>query len=253
MFDIQSLQNSKIIHVKKLLTQRDYRESAQEFVIENEKVIHEIIAKNPQQIAYVLNDGSQVFGDSVSSYTVDPKILRTLNASKKRPQVIAVMKFPSPTTWQPTWETVAVLDQIRDPKNLGAICRAAAAFHIDAIALTPNTADPFHPEAVQAMAGTLFTIPFIQLDELQFGQLLQAGFKPFILKANGKKQIHTFTFPKKSLLVLGSESDGVCTSFLLDSCIEALTIPIHPSVESLNVGVAAGITFYAVHIAKNKE
>jgi len=137
---------------------------------------------------------------------------------------------------------ILALDGVTNPQNLGMIIRSAAAGEIDAILLPSKGAAQISPLVIKASVGTLFRMPIIKCDKLyrtlQEFQSSQA--KIYTLSSHATKSYRDISYAKKSIFVLGNESEGVSTEIekLSD---ESIYIPMKRGVESLNVAVTASL------------
>ncbi len=138
------------------------------------------------------------------------------------------------------------VDHIADPGNLGVIIRSADWFGVDTVILSPGSVDLYNPKVVRSTAGSIFHLPIVSCTEAAgsferaLKELRSGGFKLFGASVNGKADLRTVKWPKKSFLIIGSEARGISgdVAALLD---ENIAIPKFGKAESLNAGVAAGI------------
>lgn len=135
-------------------------------------------------------------------------------------------------------------EEIQDPANVGGIIRTAAAFGLDALWLSPGSADPFNPKVVRGTAGTLLTFPVFTLPDCQ--RLTQEGCALLAAEPPGpaSKDLRTLTTrPKRSVLAFGNESRGLS---LATQSLATLRfhIPLSKRVESLNVAASAAIAAF---------
>jgi TrmH family RNA methyltransferase len=141
----------------------------------------------------------------------------------------------------------AYLEDIRSPFNIGAIFRTAESFGAAKIWLSPFCADPRHPRAERTAMGCIDVLPWERLsttDEL--AKKKEEGFSLFALETGGIP-LNMFHFPKKGILICGSEELGVSPASLTlaRSSAGIVTIPTFGAKGSLNVSVAFGITMQA--------
>jgi tRNA G18 (ribose-2'-O)-methylase SpoU len=143
---------------------------------------------------------------------------------------------------------VAVLENVMNPTNIGAIFRSAAALGIDAVLLTHAGSDPLYRRAVRVSMGTVFQIPWTYLaEDTDWQDLLHGlGFKTaamalrddsYSIADERLKEI------KKLAIVLGTEGDGLASSTIAD-CDYTVKIPMSHGVDSLNVAAASAVAFY---------
>ena len=141
--------------------------------------------------------------------------------------------------------TLVFLDQLEDSQNVGAIFRSALAFNIDGIILTESQSVNENGFIAKSACGGLDKIPFTYISNLSSAikTLKDNGYWVYGLDGKASKLISEIDFPKKTVLVLGSESDGmrkITSSF----CDELIKIKISDELESLNVSNTAAVTFY---------
>ncbi len=143
---------------------------------------------------------------------------------------------------------VAVLENVMNPTNIGAIFRSAAALGMDAVLLTSAGSDPLYRRAVRVSMGTVFQVPWTYLpeDELWTGMLRRFGFKTAAMALSDDSI--SIADPRlegieKLAVVLGTEGDGLADSTIAD-CDYTVRIPMWHGVDSLNVAAASAVAFY---------
>jgi len=138
----------------------------------------------------------------------------------------------------PTYRLIA-LDGIHNPQNLGMIIRSCAAGNVDGIILPKKNSAKISPLVVKASAGTLFKIPIYFCDKLEdIFPKLNADI--YALSLDAKESIYNAHTTKKSIFVLGNESEGISPQ-VQKLCNTKLLIPMNRGVESLNVAVTAAL------------
>jgi len=142
---------------------------------------------------------------------------------------------------------IVVLDDIQDYGNLGTIIRTAHGLFVDTFMFTNDDADPFQRKVIDSSRGSVFQGSFIfennAQESIQF--LKKAGYQIVVTSPHAKNlQSQTpLRIGSPIALVVGNETRGVDQQFLEQADI-AIQIPMSKTVESLNVGVAAGISIY---------
>lgn len=144
-----------------------------------------------------------------------------------------------------THPAVAVLGEVQDPHNVGAIIRSAAAFGISGVLIPEHNQAPITGAVVKASSGMVFRIPLVSIGNVNHALrvLKEKGFWVYGLARGGKKTPGTDIFGAPSVFVVGNEGAGVREKTLA-ACDVALSIPIHARTESLNASVSAAIVFY---------
>lgn len=142
---------------------------------------------------------------------------------------------------------IAVLDGVKDPRNLGAIIRSAAAFGIGGVVVRAWRAVGLTATVGKTAAGGLEHIPVAEVANLSHSldRLKAHGFWVIGTDEDGEIACDTFTFPSPLALVFGEEGKGV-SPLVKRHCDVLVRIPLEGPLQSLNVAVAAGVLFYAV-------
>ncbi len=141
---------------------------------------------------------------------------------------------------------LAVLGEIQDPQNVGAVIRSAAAFGVTAVLLPEHNQAPVTGTVVKVSAGMVFRIPIVSIGNvnLTLRDLKDRGFWVYGLAAEGEQSLSTEKFDAPTVFVLGNEMKGIREK-TRDVCDVLLSIPIAPRCESLNAATAASVSFYA--------
>ncbi len=137
--------------------------------------------------------------------------------------------------------TLLVLDNVRDPGNLGTIMRQAAAFDCDGLLLLKGCVDAYNHKAVRASMGGVFHVPVFNdlTPEVVIEKLSSTGVWPYVTGTKGKNAFEV-SYPPKTAFIIGGESEGV-QPFWGDHAVIQVSIPQTAKVESLNAAVAASI------------
>lgn len=133
------------------------------------------------------------------------------------------------------------LDGIQDPGNLGAIARVAEGLGANGLLLSPGCADPNHPRALRASAGSLLRLPAVRGVEAADGAAWSAGAPWIGLEAHaGAEPLRALRGNRPFVLALGAEGPGLSAA-VRERLDRTVTIPLHGRLESLNVAVAAAL------------
>jgi 23S rRNA (guanosine2251-2'-O)-methyltransferase len=139
---------------------------------------------------------------------------------------------------------VAVLGEVQDPHNVGAIIRSAAAFGLSAVLIPEHNQAPITGAVVKSSAGMAFRIPLVSIGNVNHALevLKKKGFWIYGLDMEGAA-LGSEGFEKPSAFVIGNEGAGI-RQMTLKNCDITLSIPMHSRTESLNAAASAGIVFY---------
>ncbi|MFI1381705.1 TrmH family RNA methyltransferase [Embleya sp. NPDC020886] len=145
---------------------------------------------------------------------------------------------------------VAVLEGVNDHTNVGAIFRGAAALGMDAVLLSPDCADPLYRRSVKVSMGAVFSVPYARLEPWPGGlDVLRGAGLTLLALTPAPGSVALNELPAADLercaLMLGAEGPGL-TAKALAAADRLVRIPMSHGVDSLNVGAAAAVAFYAV-------
>lgn len=143
---------------------------------------------------------------------------------------------------------VAVLENVVNPTNVGAIFRSAAALNMDAVLLTPACSDPLYRRSSRVSMGTVFQIPWTYLDsDTDYPQQLrEMGFRTAAMALSDNSvsiEAPELAAEKKLAIVLGTEGEGLADKTVAD-CDYTVKIPMSHDVDSLNVAAASAVAFW---------
>lgn len=189
-------------------------------------------------------------------YTGEREVLARLTGYELTRGVLCAMRRPSPKDFREVCagtRRVAVLENVVDSTNVGAIIRSAAALGIDAVLLTPSCCDPLNRRAVRVSMGTVFQIPWAYIGEQPadwpspgLDWLNGLGFKTAAMALRGDSVSigdEGLAAEAKLAIVLGTEGTGLTTRTIAD-CDYTVRIPTQHGVDSLNVAAASAVAFW---------
>lgn len=229
---IKSSDNKKYKSLKKLLTKKE-REKTKTFLIEGKNIIEE--AKKHNKILTYITDDLNKVEDNI--FYVDKKLKESLSSLKNSNEDIALIKYLD--IKEVSSDTILLIDDVRDPSNLGTILRTALAFNIKDVVLSLNTVDLYNPKVLRASEGAIFSLNILREDLIGFiSKHKDYKVLSTSLKANDLKALKT----NKKMIVIGNEGKGVSEEILKISD-DYLKIPIK-NIDSLNVAIATSIILF---------
>ncbi|CAL9374552.1 23S rRNA (guanosine-2'-O-)-methyltransferase RlmB [Streptomyces sp. enrichment culture] len=186
-------------------------------------------------------------------YVVDPRLAeRVTGYHVHRGALASMRRKPLPGTAEllRTARRVVVMESVNDHTNIGAIFRSAAALGMDAVLLSPDCADPLYRRSVKVSMGAVFSVPYARLDPWPqaLETVREAGFRLLALTPDARATALDEAAPHRTdrvALMLGAEGEGLSRRALA-AADEWVRIPMSHGVDSLNVGAAAAVAFYAV-------
>lgn len=184
----------------------------------------------------------------VPVYTADFDVLTQLTGFQLTRGMLCAMRRPPLPSVEAICRgarRIAVLEDVQNPTNVGAIFRSAAALHMDAVLLTPNCSNPLYRRAIRVSMGTVFQIPWTYLDG-DMAQLQKLGFRTAAMalcEDSVSIRDPRLQAEEKLAVVLGTEGDGLASSTIA-ACDYTVRIPMSHGVDSLNVAAASAVAFF---------
>ena len=193
----------------------------------------------------------------VPVYTAPFDVLTRLTGFALTRGMLCAMYRPEPRSVEEVCRSagrIAVLDQIMNPTNVGAIFRSAAALQMDAVLLTHGCSDPLYRRAIRVSMGTVFQIPWAFFaaegpdawPEGGTALLRRMGFRTVAMALREDSlslEDPRLAAQEKLAVVLGSEGDGLREDTLA-ACDYTVRIPMSHGVDSLNVAAASAVAFW---------
>jgi tRNA G18 (ribose-2'-O)-methylase SpoU len=229
------------------------------FIAEGEKVIRRAAAAGYPVRSLLLEEkwlaglADVLDGTDAPVYLASRETLeRVTGYSVHRGALAAMTRLPLPPALDlaARSRTVAVLEDLVDHTNVGAVMRGAAGLGIDAVIVTPRCADPLYRRSVKVSMGAVFAVPWSRVDSWPSAlhDLQDLGFSVLALTPAQDATPLSDLPPgvtDRCALVLGAEGPGV-TEAALAASDHRVRIPMAGGVDSLNVAAAAAVAFYAL-------
>lgn len=232
------------------------------FIVESPKVIRVALDEGLEPVS-LLCEERHITGDAadiiarcpgVPVYTGSRDLLARLTGYTLTRGVLAAMRRPRARTYIDILRgarRVVVIDGVTDTTNIGAIFRSAAALGIDGVLLTPTACDPLNRRAVRVSMGSVFLVPWAQLEEgggegSWIDQLRREGFKTVAMALTDRSvpiDDAQLACEPRLAIVMGTEGDGLAHEVIAQTDYVA-RIPMSHHVDSLNVAAAAAVAFW---------
>lgn len=187
---------------------------------------------------------------------VSESVFQKLAFGERAEGVVAVAQTPRPTLETlrlPQDATVAVLEGVEKPGNVGAVLRSADAAGVSAVIVADGRTDLYNPNAIRASLGTIFTLPVCEAasaDVLTW--LRQRRFAIVAARVDGSVPYASVDYRGPTAIVLGSEAAGL-SSVWTGPDIKAVRLPMLGAADSLNVSVTAAVLFYEALRQRNSD
>ena len=239
------------------------------FIAESLKVIERALNAGYTPLSFLMEEkhidteGKDILArcENVPVYTSSFETLTQLTGFQlTRGMLCAMSRNPLPSINElcENAHRIAILDNINNPTNIGAIFRSAAAMNIDAILLTSNCSDPLYRRSARVSMGCVFQIPwtFINPNALNsnyVNHLKELGFKTAALALTDNSvsiDNPSLMDEEKLAIILGNEGNGL-SSDTIDQCDYTVKIPMKNGVDSLNVAAASAVAFWQLRYTTN--
>ena len=231
------------------------------FIAETPEVIKRALDRGAEPIAFLVEEKayeSEVVtellshvDDDVDIFVAELNVINKITGFNLTRGVLAACHRPSLPNVDSLLQSskrIAILEDVMNPTNVGAIFRSAAALGVDGIILTHDSADPFYRRAARVAMGTVFQVPWTYFDKGSdyVSVLHKNGFAvvSMALKDNAISLANPALKKQEKLAVIfGTESTGIKQE-TIDASDFVTIIPMHHGVDSLNVAAASAVTFW---------
>lgn len=256
---ISSTKNPKVQWIRRLQRKGTARQSEGLFVVEGVRLTEETF-KSSWKINYLVyteglkNRGQKLIDElkekDIQVEEVSPHVMQAISDTKSPQGILAVVSMQSLFV-QDQVDFVLILDQIREPGNLGTILRSSLAAGVQMAILTPGTVDPYSPKVLRAGMGAQMKLPiqFQAWNEIE-SIVKDSKLSVFLSDVGSGKVYHQCDLSKPLALIVGGEAEGA-TEVARQVADSMIHIPMLGGCESLNVSVSAGILLF--EIARQRE
>ena len=233
------------------------------FIAESPKVVERALDSGCEPIS-ILMEERHIEGEGkpvlerckdIPVYTAEFDVLKELTGFPLTRGMLCAMHRPALPSVQQVCEhatRIAILEDVVNPTNVGAIFRSAAALGMDAVLLTPACSDPLYRRAIRVSMGTIFQIPWTVLDKQMewpkegFCRLRELGFATVAMALTDQSvsiDDPEVMSQEKLAIILGTEGEGLKQE-TIDACDFTVRIPMSHGVDSLNVAAASAVAFW---------
>ncbi|MEG2774068.1 MAG: RNA methyltransferase [Acetivibrio sp.] len=249
---ISSAGNIQIKEIEKLQKKSRYRKETGTFVVEGRKLVEEagerILKIFLSENYYELHFGEETFLQNREYEVVSDKIFKEMADTATPQGILAKVKMPKYSLddfLEKEEASYLVLEDVRDPGNLGTMMRTAEGAGITAVILSKDSVDLFNPKVVRATMGSIFRVPFIYVEDFSVAleKMKKAGIVLYGTHLLGKRNYDCEPYAKKAAILIGNEANGI-TDMTAQAADCLVKIPMEGKLESLNAAVAAALMMY---------
>lgn len=259
MHQQQGSDSARLLTLARDLKRRKARERNALFVAEGVRAVEELARSGVRVRGVLVTDAiaadgrgaavaAQLRERGVAHAAVSTEDFESAAGTENPQGILAVAEVPDRPLASVSAADLArtlVLDAVQDPGNVGTLIRTAAAMGVRAVVALPGTADPWNAKVVRGAAGGHFhlTVTSATLDELT--ATLAAAHVPLWGADAAGRAVDELRAPAALALAVGNEGAGLSPGLRVTAA-QLVSLPMAAGVESLNVGVAAGILLYAL-------
>lgn len=261
---ISSSANAQIKYLVKLQEKGAARREDKVYVCEGRKMFAEVLqyargsivkayfsesffaewGEEPENAAMISGLAHEIVADSV---------FREISKTVTPQGVLAVVRQPEYTLEAMLGHgqsplRLLLLENLRDPGNLGTILRTAEGAGMDGIILSGECVDLFNPKVIRSTMGSIYRVPFVYAPDFLavLGELKRQGIRVYAAHLDGAVAYDAVEYPARTAFLIGNEANGL-TQDAAQAADVRIRIPMQGCVESLNAAVAAAVLMYEAY------
>lgn len=256
---ISSIANSQIKEIEKLQKKAKHRRKTGVFVVEGMKMLQE--AGNRLERAYLSESYYQAFGASqlggCDYELVADSLFKEISETMTPQGVLGLVRLPEYSLEELLAEKTVrllLLEDIRDPGNLGTMLRTAEGAGFTGVVLSQESVDIFNPKVVRSTMGSIFRLPFVYAEDF-YGTLQRLKQEEILLYGSHLKGAVGYdeeAYGERLGILVGNEAKGL-TAQAASLSDRLVKIPMEGQVESLNAAVAATIIMYEIYRQRRRR
>lgn len=252
--EITSATNPLVKQLRALSTSKKARQESGQFIIEGWRGIKTLLEHQSPQYTLdqlvISNDWNKgPLPESIDTIRLPDHVFEKVSDVRNAQGILGVVSHKSEQPALPTIGRFLLLDNLRDPGNLGTLIRSAVGSGFDGIFLYGDCVDPQNPKVIRSSMGTFAFSTIWNIGEKEVFQCLEHGFELCVTTGLGGESLYASEFSDKTILVIGSEAHGVSDE-LFAQATKKITIPLQPECESLNAAIAGSIRMFQISLQK---
>ena len=250
--EIASTQNNLVKFCIKLQNSK-FRKSQKLIFIDGNKTIEGLINSNIEfEYLFIKKENYKNDFNAKNIVFCSNAVLDKISTLKSPTNIAGIIKEPAvDKSIFANMKRIALIENVKDPGNLGTIIRSACAFSIEGIILIGDCVDIYNSKTIRATAQNMFKIPIIQ-ENIEFVKQLKGTHKLISSVVDSREDFFKYSFNNKFIIAFGSEADGL-SSEIINMSDKKLKIFMDNNVESLNLGIFASIAFAYIKQQNSKN
>jgi RNA methyltransferase, TrmH family len=245
---ITSTQNKRIKYAKSLQTKARLRRSEMKLILEGNRLIKDALQRSARP-DYVLYTPDRADYDIIATLqnrkcellAVSDEVLNHVSDTQQAQGIIGIFFIPKPDL-PPEPQRILIMDNIREPGNMGTILRTAGAAGVDLVILSPGCVDPYNSKVLRAGMGAHYQIPVVEATWKEIENFC-AEIAIYSATADGELRYTDVDWTQSSAFIIGNEAHGISKN--AKNIAQAnISIPMASDTESLNAAIATAIILF---------
>lgn len=258
---ISSISNGQIKNIIQLQKKSKARAEQGAFVIEGIKMFEESVTFGKLVKAYVSNsfyeekvlEAPDYFKD-IPYEIVEDTVLKEASDTLTPQGIMAIVKKPEynlEDMLQDPNANLVILEDLRDPGNLGTILRTAEGAGVTGIILSKTSVDMYNPKVIRSTMGAIYRMPFVYVEDLKEAivKVKEHYISIYAAHLSADCYYDEVDYKGKSAILIGNEANGLSDE-ITQMATKYIKIPMEGNVESLNAAIAAAVLMYEIYRQK---
>ena len=261
-----SSENNDLIKKVKSLKLKKYRELRKEFFVEGARIVKEALMSSAEIKEIIISEKASENEDIAETicmaiklgcdiYTVSETVFKSISETTNPQGILATIKMADYDLEEMIIaksidvckcdKYFVILDEIKDPGNMGTIIRTADAAGFNGVIVSKGCVDVYNPKVLRSTMGSIFHIPINLSQDLSYAlkEIKSQNIRVYAAHTKGNLYYYEADMTQSTAIVIGNEAFGISDK-TMESADELISIPITGRAESLNASVAAGILMY---------
>ena len=256
--EITSATNPFVKQLRALSTSKKARQESGVFILEGWRGIETLLSRESRQYALetlVVSDewkNDPRLPESADTVLLPGHLFEKVSDVRNAQGILAVVRHtPYAFEFYPDTGRYLLLDNLRDPGNLGTLIRSAVGAGFDGVLLYGDCVEPFNPKTVRATMGTFAFCNLWNIGDDEIGRLLEADYELCATTGREGENLYDTKFTRRTVLAVGSEAHGVSEE-LMQRATRKITIPLARECESLNAAIAGSVCMFQIARGRNR-
>lgn len=263
---ISSSSNQQIKYLIQLQNKSKVRNKEKQYVIEGIKMFEEVLACKEAKLIktfvaesyydHIKDTDSKMLGhlSEIDMELVSDKVFKEISETMTPQGILAIVSQPEyhmEDLLAAEEVNLIVLEDLRDPGNLGTIIRTAEGAGVTGIILSKASVDVYNPKVIRSTMGAIYRVPFVYVDSISdtLQLLKEKEITIYATHLHAQKYYDEIEYGNRTAVMIGNEANGLTEESSMTADV-LIKIPMEGKVESLNAGVATAIMMYEIYRQK---